>query len=467
MATPAGATVTRHASPGGNFESTNECTDASSPCELQHAFDKSLSGDEVVIHPGVYNRATEVNVNNENLNIHGVAGQPRPRIVSSAGGALFVNGPGITLRHIEIENPGGGGLNFRSVGGVAQEVVVQAGTDACLVQLGGTLKDTLCWATGDDALAVTIIGVGASSTFALRNVTAIATGPSSTGLHAESANVVCGSGCSADVSATNTIARGTQYDVSASADPAASSTSITLSYSNFDPGKRAEFSGNAHVNDGGHNQAGAPLFAAPTDFHQAAGSPTIDAGLTDDASNGPFDFDGGARTLGAATDIGADEFVPAAPGAGSGADTAAPAFASLSLTNTVFAVNRAGAAERPAAAGRIPKGTTFRYRLSEAARVTFTVERALTGRRVGRRCVKPRRSNRTRRRCTRHRRFGRFAQRASAGRNSKRWSGKISRRRLSAGRHRATLVATDAAGNRSRPRRLRFRVVRAPRAQRR
>ena len=47
-----------------------------------------------------------------------------------------------------------------------------------------------------------------------------------------------------------------------------------------------------------------------------------------------------------------------------------------------------------------------------------------------------------------------------AGRNRVAFSGKVGRKRLKPGRHRATLRAVDAAGNRSAPRRIRFRVVR-------
>ena len=47
------------------------------------------------------------------------------------------------------------------------------------------------------------------------------------------------------------------------------------------------------------------------------------------------------------------------------------------------------------------RGATVRYTLSEAARVRFSVQRRTTGRRVGRRCVKTTRRNRSRRRCTR------------------------------------------------------------------
>jgi hypothetical protein len=40
------------------------------------------------------------------------------------------------------------------------------------------------------------------------------------------------------------------------------------------------------------------------------------------------------------------------------------------------------------------------------------------------------------------------------------FSGRLGRRRLAAGRYRALLSATDAAGNRNRPARLAFRIAR-------
>ena len=122
-------------------------------------------------------------------------------------------------------------------------------------------------------------------------------------------------------------------------------------------------------------------------------------------------------------------------------------------------MNRRGAAETPVAA-RARRGTRFRFRLSEAARVVFTIQRARPGRRVKRRCVKPVPSNRGRPKCTRFTGARRFAVTAVAGDNVKKFSGRIGRRALRPGRYRATLIATDAAGNASAPRRLRLRVVR-------
>jgi hypothetical protein len=142
-------------------------------------------------------------------------------------------------------------------------------------------------------------------------------------------------------------------------------------------------------------------------------------------------------------------------------DGEAPRFLSASVAPKVFAVNRRGRAERPTGAQRRRRGTRFRFSLSEPARVVFTISRAQPGRRVGRRCVKPTRRNRARRKCTRYVRVRSFAVQGLAGANTKRFSGKIGRRALKPGRYRATLIATDAAGNRSAPKQLRFRVVRA------
>jgi hypothetical protein len=57
-----------------------------------------------------------------------------------------------------------------------------------------------------------------------------------------------------------------------------------------------------------NNQTTAPVFAFELggDFHEAPGSPTINAGIND-VSNGSADIDGQDRTIDTTTDIGADE----------------------------------------------------------------------------------------------------------------------------------------------------------------
>jgi hypothetical protein len=126
-------------------------------------------------------------------------------------------------------------------------------------------------------------------------------------------------------------------------------------------------------------------------------------------------------------------------------DTTKPVFLSASLSSKKWTLKR---------------GTTFRYTLSEAAGVVFTIEKSTTGRKVGKSCKKLTKSNRKRKRCTRYKRAGQFAQASLAGANTKRFSGRIGGRSLSIGAYRASLVATDAAGNKSATKRLAFRVVR-------
>jgi hypothetical protein len=125
---------------------------------------------------------------------------------------------------------------------------------------------------------------------------------------------------------------------------------------------------------------------------------------------------------------------------------------------STFAVDPKGPGET-AVVARAKKGTTIRFSLSESARAVFTIESAMSGRLLGRRCKPPSASNRRKRGCTRYAFAARFAQQAVGGTNSKRWSGKIGRKGLPPGIYRLTIVATDAAGNRSRPASVRFKIV--------
>jgi hypothetical protein len=143
---------------------------------------------------------------------------------------------------------------------------------------------------------------------------------------------------------------------------------------------------------------------------------------------------------------------------GGGNDVTAPGLTAR-LTNSVFAVNVSGPAEKPVRAAA-KKGTTFVYRVTEPARVVFTIHQKSKGRRVRGKCRKPTRRNRSAKKCTRFVKRGAFAQNGKLGQNRKKFSGKIGRKRLRPGRYRATLVARDAAGNASKPKRLKFRVVR-------
>lgn len=103
-------------------------------------------------------------------------------------------------------------------------------------------------------------------------------------------------------------------------------------------------------------------------------------------------------------------------------DTTRPVVRKLRMTQRRFRVRRGA--------------TAFRFRLSEKATVRIVVKRR--GRRVGT-----------------IRRRG-----LSAGRHKIRFNGRLKGRKLRPGRYLAVLTATDGAGNVSRPRTIRFRVLR-------
>jgi len=109
-------------------------------------------------------------------------------------------------------------------------------------------------------------------------------------------------------------------------------------------------------------------------------------------------------------------------------------------------------------------GTTFHYKLSEKARVTFAIQRKLKGHRAGKSC-KPKPAKGTQKKCTLLKRVGSFGASGKKGKNKKRFSGKLKGRRLPPGAYRATATAVDSAGGKSAPRSTGFRVT-APRPRR-
>jgi hypothetical protein len=122
---------------------------------------------------------------------------------------------------------------------------------------------------------------------------------------------------------------------------------------------------------------------------------------------------------------------PAPPAPGPEVDRNAPIIMGLSLSRRRFRVTSKA------------RGTTFRYTLTEPASVRFRIKRRMAGRG--------------------YRSIGMFTDRGVAGGNKRRFRGKIAGRRLRPGAYRARVVAVDHAGNRSLPRRTRFRVLRGTR----
>ena len=332
------------------------------------------------------------------------------------------------------------------------------------------LSDSVVTSTADNGIAVFAPAVNMfSAAVRLRNVTAIASGPNSTGI--ESQAQINSNSTANSIDARNVIARGTDRDVFG--EPAASSScndpcaagQVIIGYSNF---RTADGVIDATI---GHNQSADPLLVnlavgAGQDFHIAtATSPLIAAG-TPDPSDGPSDRDGLTHQNPPA--IGAYEYPvppaaqPAAPPPGPALPTTStgtttstrtktrPTITQLAETNPVFAVARGSTpVQGRTAAASHKRGTVFSFRLDQPGTVTIVITTSVN-------CRRTKAGTRRVPRCVRD--IARLTRSAHAGLNKLPFSGRIRARPLKPGDYRAAFTATSASGS-SDPKTLRFRIV--------
>jgi len=300
------AATQRYAIPGGT---DTECS-AAKPCAITTAVQGAHAGDEVILNPGNYAMFDDV-IDPAPITIHGVAGQPRPRLLFT--GPEFVSlHTGSTLRYVEVDQTVPGAV--WATGALLDQVVVRAPNFPLFVD-SSTVRNTIVVATGPGAVAIRS-NSNSMTNSVLRNVTAIATGNGGVAVdafaHTLAGNVTIG--------ANNVIARGGPGGSSfrVGTDNSGGRATIGLGHSAYTVGTLAASGSNADFTYGDGNLGLAPIFVDPAtgDYRQAPGSSTIDAG-SDDVRNGELDVDGDARANGK-TDIGADEFV-SAPAGGTGA----------------------------------------------------------------------------------------------------------------------------------------------------
>jgi hypothetical protein len=98
---------------------------------------------------------------------------------------------------------------------------------------------------------------------------------------------------------------------------------------------------------------------------------------------------------------------------------------------------------------RTGKPGTFRYALTRAARVTFTIQRPGPGRKVGSSCKKQTRKNRKKRRCTYYASVGKLTHAGKPGQNTVPFSGKPGGKALKPGSYRLSAVAEATNGAKS------------------
>ena len=135
-----------------------------------------------------------------------------------------------------------------------------------------------------------------------------------------------------------------------------------------------------------------------------------------------------------------------------------PTVSALRLTPSRFRVARSATA---ISAKRAPRGTNIRFSIAVPATATIAFQRPAAGRRSGGRCVRPTRKLRRAKRCTRYVGEGRLTRaNLAAGAASVKFSGRIGRRALRPGRHRAVVSAATTLGARAKGKPARFTIVR-------
>jgi hypothetical protein len=320
---------TYYASPTGS----GMTCESAAPCLLTEAVKQAVNEDAVILEPGTYTLGADLSL----IKAIELGGQPgaAPPVIATNGHAVRVNqGADARVHDLRVEGTGA----FDLFSGVGERIFVSfSGTtnEACGLDSGATMANSVCWAhdggpTANSA-AIGLTAGGTATTITLRNDTAIDSDASGDAIHSRA------TGKKLIVEAINVIARAENHPDVEVDNGVGATTEMKLTNSNYATvvGEAAPLATITAPGTNG-NQTAAPTFvaAAGGDFREAAGSPTIDAGLTE-AANGPLAVGGEERTLAAClggpgvTDIGAYEFVPTAP-CGS---TATPTTSSTAATS--------------------------------------------------------------------------------------------------------------------------------------
>src|SRR5262249_44116045 len=134
---PASAAAQRYASPSG---SGTACT-AAAPCALTQAITGASSGDEVIVEPGDYPLTASLS-SPLLITIHGVAGEPRPRLLFSGGGQTGLKMEiGSTLRYVEVDQAVDAQALYAKNATVDQVIAKASGAAATAMMENSTIRD--------------------------------------------------------------------------------------------------------------------------------------------------------------------------------------------------------------------------------------------------------------------------------------------------------------------------------------
>jgi hypothetical protein len=335
LATTASA-AQRYATPTGVH--ANPCTQAL-PCDIVTAINDAGANDEVIVEPGSYGSVgtpitTELSVPNlAGINIHGVAGEARPQIYTDANEAIDMGPASTALSDLDIEDSDADALGlFASAGTISDMIVRTTGgdSDACEGSGSLTIVGSVCDGAGPNSIGLDSSGISCDNTDGTQTISNsdfYGTG-SGDGLDAD-----LETNCEMTINATNVIARGGTSGEDVGAQGFGGGAVLSLAHSDY-VGVLAGSEATITPAGTATNIESDPELVNPAgeDFHETAGSPTINAGLTS-VANGTEDFDGQPRTEGGLTDIGADEYL-AAPTVTGGPPTGVGAVVAT-LTGTV------------------------------------------------------------------------------------------------------------------------------------
>jgi hypothetical protein len=205
--------------------------------------------------------------------------------------------------------------------------------------------------------------------------------------------------------------------------------------------------GTAPAPGGATNISGDPGFATGS-LRLAPNSPLIDRGDPSIVEPEERDIEGSQRSLDgnhdcvAAPDIGAVELTgQSSPCPPPKVADAIPVVSGFAITNKKFAPRGSSGSLAKPSLKALKKGTKFTYSLSEPARVAISIE--MKKKKKTKKFIK----------------VTTLSAQQSSGRQSLPFSGVVKGRPLTPGRYRATITATDSAGQASQPGRLSFQVV--------
>jgi Putative metal-binding motif len=304
--------ATRYASPSGSATDSS-CT-ASAPCTLKRAVQVAQTGDEVLVAQGDYHVAGQAGspcsgpfdpanspqgsaLVTGNLDVEGVPGRPRPRIIGDAATCVVVNaGAAGVLKHLEIDGANNTAPQASALlldGAATAHDIVTGGTNGAVQMRNGAHLFTSVLGPRADGIAMfAYFGDPVGST--LTNVTALGQVVS----HA----VEIGFEDKVLITCLNTIATGGFLAQNTSS---TGSSSATIHRDHCDGIPNTDGPNTVNDNVGGSITA-APVLV-PGDFHEQAFSPTVHAGRDDNSIRFEPDIDFGSRPAGQ-VDMGADQY---------------------------------------------------------------------------------------------------------------------------------------------------------------